>query len=168
MRRELKRGKNTVANKKKTIAVTFERSDAVAGKKKRLPTHKEMLTWIQGAAFRSLNLTICFVTEEESHRLDKTYRKKDRPTNVLTFDYAHEPVAEADIAVCTAVLVREAAEQKKTFRSHLAHMLIHATLHAQGWDHATDAEAEEMEALEAKILKKLGFPNPYSDRAVAH
>ena len=62
------------------------------------------------------------------------------------------------------VLVREAEEQGKTFREHLAHLLVHGVLHARGYDHLDEEEAEEMEALETKILTGLGFPNPYSDR----
>ena len=77
-------------------------------------------------------------------------------------------MAQADLVICTDVLVREAAEQKKSFRSHLAHLLIHGVLHAQGWDHMTDEEAEEMEALETRLMKSLGFADPYSDRARAH
>ena len=83
-------------------------------------------------------------------------------------DYQHEPTAEADIVICTPVLEREAKEQNKSFRSHLAHLLVHSTLHAQGWDHETDEEAEAMEAREREIMKTLGFPDPYSDRARAH
>ena len=76
--------------------------------------------------------------------------------------------AEADIVICTPVLVREAKEQNKSFRSHLAHLLVHSTLHAQGWDHETDEEAEEMEAREKEIMDLLGFENPYSDAARKH
>ena len=150
------------------VTLEFVRADAVDGVKKRLPTHTEMRTWIEKASERKLALLIRFVNEAESQKLNFQYRKKRRPTNVLTFDYVHEPVAEADIVVCTPVIVKEAKEQSKSFRAHLAHMLIHATLHAQGWDHATDTEAEAMEAKETQIMKKLGFPDPYSDRARGH
>ena len=78
------------------------------------------------------------------------------------------PTAEADIVIATDVIEREAREQKKSFREHLAHMLIHSVLHAQGWDHETDEEAEAMEALETKILSGLGFADPYSDPARGH
>ena len=80
----------------------------------------------------------------------------------------HEPEAQADLVICTDVLIREAAEQGKSFREHLAHLLVHGVLHAQGWDHMTDEEAEEMEALETRIMTGLGFADPYSDRAHAH
>ena len=77
-------------------------------------------------------------------------------------------MAEADIVIATDVIEREAREQRKSFREHLAHMLIHSVLHAQGWDHETDEEAEAMEALETKILSGLGFADPYSDPARGH
>lgn len=152
----------------KKIMVAFERADRENGVLKRLPTRSEMLEWIRRASFCPVSLTVRFVGEIEGRALNFRYRKKDYPTNVLTFDYVHSPIAQADIVICTPVLVRQAREQGKSFRAHLAHLLAHATLHAQGYDHETDEAAEEMEALEADILKKIGFPNPYSDRARAH
>ncbi len=143
----------------------FTRTD---GAKKRLPTRAQMRAWIEKASDRKVALSICFTDEAQSQKLNFKYRKKRRPTNVLTFDYTHEPVAQADIIVCTPVIEKEAKEQGKSFKEHLAHMLIHATLHAQGWDHATDVEAEAMEAKESRIMKKLGFADPYSDKARAH
>ncbi len=77
-------------------------------------------------------------------------------------------MAQADIVIATAVIEREAREQAKSFREHLAHMLIHSVLHAQGWDHLTDEEAEAMEKEETKILTGLGFADPYSDQAKGH
>ena len=127
-----------------------------------------MRAWMTAALSVPAAFCVRFVGEEEGRELNKTYRSKDYATNVLTFDYQHEPEAQADIVICTSVLVREAKEQDKSFREHLAHLLVHAALHAQGWDHETDEEAEEMEALEKVILKKLGFADPYSDRARGH
>ena len=155
-----------VAGKKLTIV--FERADKEGGKFKRLPTRREMIAWIRAAIERPAVLTVRFVGEAEGQDLNARYRKKDAPTNVLTFDYAHKPVAQADIVICTPVLVKEAACQGKSFREHLAHLIVHGVLHAMGYDHETDEEAEKMEALETRIMKKLGFANPYSDRARAH
>lgn len=149
----------------KKVEIEFERAD---GAQKRLPTRAEMRSWMKSACASSAQFCVRFVDETEGRMLNKTYRGKNRPTNVLTFDYCHGPVAQADIVICTAVLERESREQHKSFRSHLAHLLIHATLHAQGYDHATDDEAEQMEALETKLMKKLGFENPYYDKAIAH
>lgn len=151
--------------KKITLDVQFERTDDTA---RRLPTRADMRQWLFAALAVPAEFCVRFVGEEEGHELNKTYRGKDYATNVLTFDYQHEPVAQADIVICTPVLVREAGEQNKSFRSHLAHLLVHSALHAQGWDHETDEQAEEMEAKEREILRALGFDDPYSDRARAH
>lgn len=147
------------------VQIAFERADDTA---RRLPPRREMREWMTAAASVDMDVSVRFVGLEEGRELNRMYRDKDYATNVLTFDYAHEPVAQADLVICTDVLVREAAEQKKSFRSHLAHLLIHGVLHAQGWDHMTDEEAEEMEALETRLMKSLGFADPYSDRARAH
>ena len=100
--------------------------------------------------------------EEEGQSLNNSYRKKDYATNVLTFDYAQEPVVMADLVLCAPVVAREAKEQGKTLAAHYAHLLVHGTLHAQGWDHETsEADAQEMEAYEVAILAGLGFKSPY-------
>ena len=154
-----------MAKKKLTLDITFERTDDTS---RRLPTRAEMTQWVQAALEVPANFCVRFVAEKEGFELNKTYRGKEYATNVLTFDYQHEPTAEADIVICTPVLVREAKEQNKSFRSHLAHLLVHSALHAQGWDHETDEEAEVMEAREKEIMASLGFSNPYSDRARGH
>ena len=148
-----------------TITVTFERADDTS---KRLPTHAEMTEWMLAAIDRPVTVGVRFVGPEAGRELNNTYRHKDYATNVLTFDYVHEPEAEADLVICTEVVQKEAKEQGKSFLAHLAHLLVHGILHAQGWDHMTDEEAEEMEAYEKEIMLGLGFPDPYSDRAIAH
>ena len=95
------------------------------------------------------------------HVLNKQYRGKDQPTNVLSFE--NEGIQAGDIVVAYGVLKREAQEMKKPFLSHLAHLLIHGTLHLQGYDHITDKQAQKMEKLEIKLLKELGYPNPYDE-----
>ncbi len=152
-------------SKQHTISVTFERTDDTS---KRLPTRAEMTQWMQAATDRPVTVGVRFVGEEEGRELNNTYRHKDYATNVLTFDYVHEPEAEADLVICTDVVRKEALTQGKSFRAHLAHLLIHGVLHAQGWDHMTDEEAEEMEALEKRLMCELGMPDPYSDRARGH
>ena len=129
-----------------------------------LPHRSVMARWMRRALERDGEFTVRFVDEEEGRELNSNYRHKDYATNVLTFDYTKEPVVTADIVICPAVLERQAREQEKPFRDHLAHLLVHGVLHAQGYDHLTDEEAEVMEAKETEILTGLGFPNPYSDR----
>jgi probable rRNA maturation factor len=124
--------------------------------------------WIKAALFAPAELTIRFVDAEEGRELNRGYREKDYATNVLTFAYNEgEDVAEdeptrADIILCTDVLQREAAEQKKSVEEHTAHLIVHGVLHAQGYDHMDDEEATEMEGLETEILAGLGYADPYA------
>ena len=122
--------------------------------------------WIQAALFAPAELTIRFVDAEEGRTLNREYRGKDYATNVLTFAYTEDEeseVTQADIILCTDVLQREAAEQKKSVEAHAAHLVVHGVLHAQGYDHEDDEEAAEMEALEVEILESLGEANPYAE-----
>ena len=132
--------------------------------KDKLPHRSTMARLMRAALERDGEFTVRFVDEEEGRALNSQYRHKDYATNVLTFDYTREPVVTADIVICPAVLERQAKEQNKPLRDHLAHLLVHGVLHAQGYDHLNDEEAEVMEAKETEILTGLGFPNPYSDR----
>ena len=116
---------------------------------------------------------IACVDHDESHKLNLEYRGKDKPTNVLSFpsDLPDEmaPVLEAFpigvLVICIPVVLQEAQEQNKAPLTHFTHMLVHGTLHLMGYDHETsEADAEEMEALEIEILAKLGFENPYLEQ----
>ena len=131
--------------------------------KAHLPRHK-VVRWIRHALSHDAELTVRVVGDDEGRQLNRDFRAKDYATNVLTFDYEREPVVMADLVLCAPVVAREAAEQGKTLEAHYAHLIVHGTLHAQGWDHETPAEAEEMEAYEAEILEGLGFPNPYEPK----
>ena len=118
--------------------------------------------WITQALQNDAELTVRVVGEEEAQTLNRDYRQKDYATNVLTFDYTQAPVVTADLVLCGPVVAREAAEQGKTLQAHYAHLLVHATLHAQGYDHETnERDALEMEALEILLLAAMGFDNPY-------
>ncbi|MFT4047272.1 MAG: rRNA maturation RNase YbeY [Solimonas sp.] len=104
-------------------------------------------------------LTIRIVDEPESQALNRDYRGKDKPTNVLSFG-GDEGVL-GDLVICAPVVAREAVEQNKTLREHWAHMVVHGCLHLQGHDHELEVDAQKMEAREIRILKSLGFPDPY-------
>lgn len=107
-------------------------------------------------------ITVRIVDEEEGRALNFDFRGKDYATNVLTFDYATQPVVVADLVLCAPVLEREAREQGVSLQAHYAHLLVHGALHAQGWDHEDDDEAADMQALEAFILATLGVNDPYA------
>ena len=122
-----------------------------------LPASRPQLRrWVQAALETDAELVLRFVGHEESRQLNHQYRGKDRPTNVLTFDYAHEPVVQADIVICLPVLQDEAHAQ-----NHLAHLVIHGVLHAHGMDHLTDEEAAEMESREIALLHRFRIDDPY-------
>jgi probable rRNA maturation factor len=133
-----------------------------------LPRHK-VARWVRAALDAPGEITVRIVGEEEGRALNAEYRGKDYATNVLTFAYnegaeiADDEPTQADIVLCTDVLQREAIDQKKTVEEHAAHLVVHGVLHAQGFDHETDEEAEEMEQLERDIMEALGYPDPYAE-----
>ena len=131
-----------------TLSLQFAR-DATQHRAQ-LPRHK-VARWIRHALAMDAEITVRIVGAEEGQQLNRDYRHKDYATNVLTFDYQLEPTVAA-----------EAKEQNKTLEEHYAHLLVHGTLHAQGWDHETsDEDAREMEAYETAIMEELGFADPY-------
>jgi probable rRNA maturation factor len=136
---------------------------------KAYPSHKALLAratvsrWIKASLFADAELTVRFVDEDEGRVLNRTYRQKDYATNVLTFAYAEsedDPVT-GDLILCCPVVEREAAEQGKPLEAHYAHLIVHGTLHAQGYDHEIESEAQEMESIETDIMQSLGFSDPY-------
>lgn len=128
-----------------------------------LPRHK-VLRWMRAALEMPGEIAVRIVDADEGRRLNYEFRGKDYATNVLTFDYAQEPVVGADLVICAEVVEREAREAGLDLAAHYAHMLVHGVLHAQGYDHEEDDEAELMEARESEILLGLGFADPYAAR----
>jgi probable rRNA maturation factor len=127
-----------------------------------LPRHK-VTRCIRHALDADAEITVRVVDADEGEALNRDYRHKDYATNVLTFDYATEPLVMADLVLCAPVVAREAAELKKSLADHYAHLLVHGTLHAQGWDHETsETDAQAMEARETEILAGLGVVDPYA------
>lgn len=139
---------------------------------RRVPLKRDFTRWASAALAHlaepaagsaKSRLSIRIVDEEESAQLNSQYRHKQGPTNILSF-----PVPEGlpdallgDLAICAAVVAREAEEQQKTLDAHWAHMTVHGVLHLKGYDHEEPDEAEAMEALETRILAELGYPDPY-------
>ena len=150
-----------MALKQLSLSLQFGRFADVARHRAALPRH-QVARWIRHALDRDAEITVRIVDADEGRALNHSYRKKDYATNVLTFDYAQAPVVAADLVLCAPVIAKEARENRKTLRAHYAHLLVHGTLHAQGWDHETSEEdAEAMEAREVQILAGLGLKNPY-------
>lgn len=143
------------------LSLQFGDIPNVARHRAALPRHA-VTRAIRHALALDAEITVRIVGEDEGRALNQSYRKKDYATNVLTFDYAQDPVVLADLVLCAPVVAREAKEQGKTLAAHYTHLLVHGTLHAQGWDHETsEADAEEMESYEVDILAGLGLRNPY-------
>ncbi|MDR0578016.1 MAG: rRNA maturation RNase YbeY [Candidatus Accumulibacter sp.] len=133
-----------------------------------LPTRAEIRSWVRAALDadgpRGGQIAIRFVDAGESRALNRQYRGKDRPTNVLSFAYANAPLIQGDLVICAPVAGREAAEQGKSPTAHHAHLIVHGVLHLLGHDHETnDAAARRMEDKEREILASLGFGDPYED-----
>ncbi len=144
-----------------SLSLQFGTLDSAPLHRAALPRHK-VTRWIRHALATDAEITVRIVGADEAQALNRDYRHKDYATNVLTFDYAQEPLVMADLVLCAPVIEREAKEQGKSLQAHYAHLLVHGALHAQGWDHETsEADALEMEAYEVEILAELGFDNPY-------
>jgi probable rRNA maturation factor len=125
-----------------------------------LPRHR-VARWLRAALAVPGQITVRIVGAEEGRALNRDYRGKDYATNVLTFDYEHAPVVIADLVLCAPVVADEARAQHIDLQAHYAHLLVHGTLHAQGWDHEDARAANAMEAQERTILLGLGLPDPY-------
>jgi probable rRNA maturation factor len=143
---------------KPSLSLSLQFADA--SHREHLPRHR-VQRWIRSALEAPAQITVRIVGADEGRALNRDYRSKDYATNVLTFDYEHEPMVVADLVLCAPVVAREAAEQGLSLQAHYAHLLVHGTLHAQGYDHEVEADALVMEARESELMEALGFADPY-------
>lgn len=144
------------------LDVSLQFGAAVPASHKKLLTKARVTRWMRMALLRQAEITVRIVGAAEGRKLNREYRHKDYATNVLTFDYALEPMVSADLVLCAPVVAKEASAQGKTLQEHYAHLLVHGTLHAQGYEHETnEVDALEMEALEVLLMEAMGYSNPY-------
>ena len=121
----------------------------------------DVARWIRAALAVPAEITVRIVDSDEGLVLNRDFRGQDHATNVLTFPYDDAPVLGADLVLCAPVVEAEAEAQAIPLVAHYAHLVVHGTLHAQGFDHARAADARRMEARESEILVGLGFADPY-------
>lgn len=128
-----------------------------------LPTRQQFRRWLQAALQQDVQAVLRIVGKAEGRKLNRDFRGKDYPTNVLTFVYDTFPLS-GDIIICAPVVATEARQQRKELSAHYAHLVIHAALHLQGYDHENEADAQAMEALETALLAKLRYADPYRSK----
>ncbi len=146
-----------------------------AGARQVAPSRLQLMRWAQAALGKlaaGREISVLLVSPVRSQQLNKRYRGKNAPTNILSFPAAAVPtsgmrragvpaVALGDLVICPSVLRTEARAQQKTVRDHWAHLFVHGLLHLVGFDHERDDEAQRMERREIRILRGLGIANPY-------
>ena len=126
-----------------------------------VPSEKYFDRWVRAALSKDARITVRLVGLAEGRSLNRIYRGRDYATNVLTFVLDDMPPYDGDLALCAPVVAREARAQGKDLMAHYAHLTVHAVLHLQGHEHEREAEAVEMEKLETRILRQLGYPDPH-------
>lgn len=136
-----------------------------------VPSTEDVTAWVAAVLAKveqptGHQLTVRIVDEQEITRLNGTYRDKQALTNVLSFPFQPPPGVTfpllGDVVICAPVVNSEAKVQKKTVQQHWAHMVVHGTLHLLGFDHITNAEADDMETMEKEILLEFGISDPYT------
>ncbi|MGB7542378.1 MAG: rRNA maturation RNase YbeY [Burkholderiales bacterium] len=134
----------------------------IAARGAQVPKAAQVRRWLLAALSQPAEVTVRIVGAAEARRLNRNYRGRDHAANVLSFPYgAERKTLRGDIVLCAPVIRREARAQGKTPEAHFAHLTVHGALHLQGHDHARPRDAARMEALEKKLLAKLGYPDPY-------
>ena len=147
------------------LRLTVQRMSRARG----LPGIASITDWaraaLAGSGAGTAEVTVRLVDQAESADLNNRYRRKRGATNVLSFTYGLAPGKAGlagDLVICAPVVLREAAQQDKRPRAHWAHMVVHGILHLRGYDHVHETDAQIMEALEIRVLERLGFPDPYA------
>lgn len=134
-----------------------------------LPADSALRRWahaaLKGLRRRRVALGLRIVGDAESASLNGRFRRKSNPTNVLSFPFEAPPGTRSDIlgdlVICAPVVRREARTQRKPVNAHWAHMVVHGILHLRGYDHRKRQDAAVMEKMEIRLLKELGYANPY-------
>lgn len=169
-----------VSNKLLDMDVSFDAGgwQEACANAEELIKHAAQKVFAMGCSFfqelneaKHVSVTIIGSNDARVHELNREYRGKDKPTNVLSFPQldideeinADIPVMLGDIILAFETTEREAVEQEKSFEAHMVHLVVHGMLHLLGYDHIDDDEAEVMEKLECDILDDLGYENPYSN-----
>lgn len=152
-----------MASKRPELTLSLQFADA--SHRAQLPRHK-VARWIRAALESDAEIAVRIVDAEEGRALNRDFRGKDYATNVLSFPADLPPGVRSpllgDLAICADVVAREAAEQGKRLRDHYAHLTIHGTLHLLGYDHIDEHDATAMEALETRLLARIGIADPYT------
>ncbi len=153
--------KNKVTPPKLKIDLQYA-STAIEATLSKIASPALIKKWVKSATPLGGLMTLRFVNAVEGKKLNLAFRQKDYATNVLTFPYElSKNELAADIIFCLPILQKEAREQNKLLKAHLAHLIVHGCLHAQGYDHEAAKDAKKMETLEIQTLQKMGFDNPY-------
>jgi len=137
----------------------------IAARASRLPSRRQLRRWASAALAQDARVTLRIVGKAEGRRLNREFRGKDYPTNVLTFAYPEGSPLTGDIVLCAPIIRQEAEAQDVSLAAHYAHLVVHGMLHLQGYDHQRAAAARIMESLESEIVTQLGYPDPYSVQA---
>lgn len=153
------------------VTIEMSVSEALESDEDSIPDASSIQLWAEKSCFSDDQVItgVRIVSADEMRELNSEWRDRDRPTNVLSFPMQSPEEVDlkmlGDLALCAAVINAEATQQQKPVQAHWAHMLVHGMLHLQGYDHIDDKQADEMEALEIRILNSLGYKNPYLENA---
>ena len=154
------------------VSIEMSVSETLDSEEEDIPDAALVQQWAEKACLSNDQLitSVQIVSKDEMRELNNTWRGRNSPTNVLSFPMQSPDEVDlkilGDLALCADVINTEAIEQHKPAQAHWAHMVVHGMLHLQGYDHIDEQQADEMEALEIRILDQLGFDNPYLEKVL--